>query len=93
MPAKKAKLCVTKTSEKSQKLTHNTKNSTLQTMVEAGTSSVINKVADNSSGSEYIPSDDEVNSGNILMSDVHVDKFKTYNKNKIFCRCGRQSIA
>jgi len=66
-PAKKAKLSITRTSEKFQKLTHkNTKNNTLQTIVKASTSSIANNVADNSSGSEYIPSDDEVNSGNIL---------------------------
>ncbi|XP_012214823.2 DNA excision repair protein ERCC-6 [Linepithema humile] len=64
VPAKKAKLCITRTSEKSKKLTHNknTKNNTLQTTVEAGTSNAANKIADDSSGSEYIPSDDEVNS-------------------------------
>lgn len=61
VPAKKAKLCITSTSEKFQKLRHNknNKNNSLQTIVEAGTSSTTNKVTDNSSGSEYIPSDNE----------------------------------
>jgi len=66
-PAKKARLCVARTSKKSQKLSHskNVKSDTLQTTVKAGTSSVANVIVDNSSGSEYIPSEDEINSGNI----------------------------
>lgn len=69
VPVKKAKLLSTdtKTNKRCPKSKHennNTKDNTLQSIDKAG-SNVVNEIADNSSESEYIPSDNEVDSGNM----------------------------
>lgn len=66
LPVKKAKLVNTaRTNKRCKKSKHeNGKDDTLQTIDKAG-SNVANEIAENSSESEYIPSDNELNSGNI----------------------------
>lgn len=68
VPVKKAKVLSTgtKTNKKCQKSKHeNSKDNTLQSTDKAG-SNVANETSDNSSESEYIPSDNEVDSGKLI---------------------------
>jgi len=90
---KKAKLFVTdaRTNKRSQKSKReNSKDDTLQS-IDKTDSNVVNETADNSSESEYIPSDNEIDSGNILFIEINSKNIRIHGI-EIFFRCRRQDI-
>lgn len=75
-PNKKLKLssAETKTHQEFHKYrcVKNTEDGLSQDINDTDTSNVINKTLDNSSGSEYVPSDNEIESGNIVDIDTQI---------------------
>lgn len=72
MSTKKLKLSDTKIHNKSHKSRYvkDTKDNFQQNINDTDSSNVVNDTLDNSSGSEYVPSDNEIESGNIDDIDI-----------------------
>lgn len=83
---KKTKLLNTdaKTNKRCQKSKHeNSKDNILQSTNKAD-SNVTNEIADNSSESEYVPSDNELDSGNINIQYVSINSKEIYLTRNLF---------
>lgn len=72
VPTKKLKLSDTRTHKRSHtsKYIKNTKDNFQQNISDTDSSSMVNETLDNNSGSEYVPSDNEIESGNIDDIDI-----------------------